>query len=355
MDKFAACWVSTPSAQAQFLGLPDNIYPRNRRTQNKALEKRLLNGTHPLSRCFSVYPLLIYKNDRPAGRAMITIYPQSPVAYLGFFECIEDEACAQLVFHEAKERSTALGCRKMVGPVDASFWIGYRMKANHFGNPPYFSEPYNPAYYRSMWEKAGFTVSHRYQSTIYPQLEPGYINPKCQRRFAEFTAKGVEIRPLRPQEWKEDIREIWQLIMALYADFPVFTPISEEDFLCQYEPLSSILDFSMTRAAYDKGKMVGFFLGVPDYGRLLSGRLHPATLLQMLWRKKHPKRYVMLYMGALPQYRGLGNALTHPLVERARDMKVKTIGAFIHEGKSTQNYVADRLSDKYEYLLFSKE
>lgn len=355
MDKRQVSWVTTPAARTQFLNLPNQIYPRNKRTRNRALEQSLLAGTHTLSPYFHLYPLLVYKDGLPAGRAALTIYPESEVAYLGFFECLEDEECAQLLFQETEKKAFALGCQTIVGPVDASFWIGYRMKANRFDDPPYFTEPYNPAYYCSLWENAGFTVSDRYQSTIYRQPEQGYTNAKCQRRFAELTAKGCEIRPLRPEEWKEAVREIGQLIMTLYSDFPVFTAISEADFLCQYEQLSSLLDFSMTRVAYDKGKMVGFLLGVPDYGTLLSRPLHPATLLRILWRKKHPKRYIMLYMGVLPQYRGLGNAFTHPLAETVRDRKAEAIGAFIHQGKATQNYATDRIQDKYEYLLFAKE
>jgi len=60
----------------------------------------------------------------PAGRVLLTRYAGEPVLYLGFFESADDAA--------------------VVGPVDASFWIRYRLKVSGFEHAPYFSEPLNP-------------------------------------------------------------------------------------------------------------------------------------------------------------------------------------------------------------------
>ena len=41
--------------------------------------------------------------------------------------------------------------KRIVGPVDASFWLKYRMKINMFYKPPYTGEPYNKDYYYKLY------------------------------------------------------------------------------------------------------------------------------------------------------------------------------------------------------------
>ena len=54
----------------------------------------------------------------------LTRYAGEPVLDLEFFESADDAA--------------------VVGPIDASLWIRYRLKVSGFEHAPYFSEPLNP-------------------------------------------------------------------------------------------------------------------------------------------------------------------------------------------------------------------
>jgi len=59
---------------------------------------------------------------------------------------------------------------KLIGPVDASFWIKYRLKVNLFDRLPYVSEPYNKDYYLNLFLGSGFVIEERYISNIYKKL-----------------------------------------------------------------------------------------------------------------------------------------------------------------------------------------
>ena len=92
------------------------------------------------------------------GWFIITIYPEDNIGYLGFYECINDDEVAKNLFDKAYEFCKEKGLTSIVGPVDCSFWIKYRLKINKFDLPPYTGEPYNKDYYLKQFENNGFSV-----------------------------------------------------------------------------------------------------------------------------------------------------------------------------------------------------
>ena len=147
-----------------FLALPKALYPRERRTQDTKAERAILNGTHPLSGEFTVRAYLAVDDGAsPQGRCVLTYYPDDPAAYVGFFECVEDLDVCRALLSAAEAQARADGKEKLVGPLNASFWIGYRFKVENF-DEHFTGEPDNLPYYADFWEACGFTVSERYYS-----------------------------------------------------------------------------------------------------------------------------------------------------------------------------------------------
>ena len=59
------------------------------------------------------------------------------------------------------------------------------------------------------------------------------------------------------------------MIMNLYSDFPIFKPLSIEDFRGIYGSYKLIMNMSMTKIAYYNDKTVGFYISIPDYNNLV--------------------------------------------------------------------------------------
>jgi GNAT superfamily N-acetyltransferase len=241
-----------------------------------------------------------------------------------------------------------------MGPVDASFWLGYRLKANRFDASPYFGEPSGQPWHRRLWEQSGYQVSDRYYSHTFGTPPAEYANPKYQERLASFLDAGYEIASPEPSAWDKAITEVHGLITGLYSDFPAFKTIDADDFKAHYASLRHILDLSLVKLAYWQGQAVGFFIAVPDYGYALNGRLGPLALARLAWTRRFAQRYVMLYIGVLPEHQGLGKALTQTIIEALVAKRRPSIGALMHEGKPTLRFVEEMVVDKCEYLLFSK-
>ena len=219
-----------------FLKLPKMLYSKETLTQNEKEEKELLLSTHVLSKYFELTKFLVYKDGIVAARCAVTIYPDDEFAYIGFFECVDDTACARLLFDAANVFGIEQGCKKIIGPVDASFWIKYRLKVNLFEKLPYVSEPYNKKYYLKLFLDYGYLIAENYASNIYKkQSASGYEHEKSKERFKKYTANNYAIVSPNLKDWDKTISEIYRLITELYKEFPVFKMISEEDFVRHFE------------------------------------------------------------------------------------------------------------------------
>jgi hypothetical protein len=127
------------------------------------------------------------------SRCVLTIYPDDTTSYIGFFESINDVECAKLLFEKAKEISIENNCSKILGPVDSSFWIKYRLKTNNFSRKVFVGEPGNREYYLGLFLACGYKVYGTYISNYYNKLPlAGYGDRKCSERYERFRSQRVQ-------------------------------------------------------------------------------------------------------------------------------------------------------------------
>jgi len=336
-----------------FVDLPKQLYAKDKNTENSGEVQQFLEGTHPLSGYFTLHKFLVFRDKKAVGRFAITVYPQDNTAYLGFFECIEDEQVASFLFRKASEHAVQLGCVKLVGPVDGSFWNKYRLKINLFDKLPYTGEPYNLPYYQKFFLDNGFSVCEHYTSNIYNQVDSA--EPLYDNRYQTFLDKGYRIISPKKEDFDKVIGELYELITELYSDFPIYKDVAYEDFMKIFSDYRYIINMDMVKMAYFEEKAVGFFVSVPDYGNKVYHLKNLKNLLQVLQIKKRPKRYVMLYMGVHKEHRGLGKALVGSVMEELRVSGLPSIGALARDGKITQKYGEEHIEEQYEYVLLEKD
>ena len=126
-----------------FIKLPKKIYDSKDNCEDPKVMKKILLDKHPLSNDFKLNKFLIYNDTNVVGRFIITEYPDDKdICYIGFFECINDSEVAKFIFDEANKFAKEKNYKRIIGPVDASFWIKYSLKINNFDRP-YTGEPYN--------------------------------------------------------------------------------------------------------------------------------------------------------------------------------------------------------------------
>ncbi len=339
----------------QFIKLGRSLYEKKQNMQDDKELRSVLCGEHVLSKYFKLYKFLILKNKKPIGRFAITAYENDSTAYLGFFECVNDSAVAKFLFEKAYEFSKSKGFERIVGPVDASFWIKYRLKINLFDKPPYTGEPYNREYYLKLFKESGYEICEHYTSGIFDKVDIGYDNSKYTQRLKAFSENGYEIISPKPEDFDRVLKELYHLIIDLYSDFPIFKSVCEEDFLEHFKNFKLIIDMRMVKMAYFNGKPVGFYISLPNYSNLVHHTDKLSSLIKILKIRKNAKDYVMMYMGVDREHTGLGKALVQSIIEELKILQVPSIGALQRDGKITQKYAEELIEDRYEYVLLRKE
>lgn len=335
-----------------FLKIPKELYSSRDIVQNEKEERELLLEVHLLSKYFKIYKLIVYSGRSACARCILTIYPGDDYSCIGFFESINDIECSKLLFEEASRLSRTNKCKKIVGPIDCSFWIKYRLKINNFDRKSYVSEPYNKDYYLELFLAGRYKIVETYVSNYYKKPPMfNYVDKKSMERYNKFTNSGYHIISPREKDYDIVIREIYKLLMELYKNFPVFKSISEEDFLQQFGNYKHILDFSFVKIAYYNKEAVGFVIGMPDYGNMLYGNLGFLKYVKLFLKKIRSSNYVLLYMGVKPEHRGLGNAMACTIIKNVQKKRATTIGALIKEGKVTQGYVNNKIISSNTYAL----
>ena len=337
-----------------FLSLPEKLYSRGDITEDTSDMKKFLLGEHLLSKYFTLDPFVIYNNEKPAARFAVTTYPDDKTAYLGFYECEDNSDTAAFLFSQVEKFCCDKGFARILGPVDGSFWQKYRLKINLFDEPPYTGEPYNKPYYFDQFKANGFNVAEHYISNRFRAVDETYEKEKFSHRYEDFLSRGYRIESPTSDNFDITIGAVYDMITALYSDFPVYKNISKDDFCRVYAGYKQIMDMSMTKIAYYNDKPVGFYISIPDYGNLVYN-ITPLKLPAIMARRNKPSRYVMLYMGVMPEHRGLGKALVYAVIRELTKNHCTSIGALARDGKVTGTYVSEEVNAVYEYVLLKKE
>lgn len=80
-----------------------------------------------------------------------------PTGGVGFFDCINNQAAANLLFDKAAEWLRSKGMEAMDGPInfgDRDKWWGLMVEG--FEKEPIYGMSYNPPYYEALFESYGF-------------------------------------------------------------------------------------------------------------------------------------------------------------------------------------------------------
>ncbi|MDZ7650817.1 MAG: hypothetical protein U5K54_28805 [Cytophagales bacterium] len=91
-----------------------------------------------------------------------------PTGGIGFFECIEDEHAARMLFDKAKQWLMARGMEAMDGPINfgnRDRWWGLLIEG--YEREPNYQCNYNFPYYQKFFENYGFQV-YFYQFDVWP-------------------------------------------------------------------------------------------------------------------------------------------------------------------------------------------
>ena len=233
-----------------------------------------------------------------------------PIGGMGFFECIDDEKAADMLFNSCQQWIEQKGMKAMDGPINFgendSFW---GLLVEGFTHPG-FGMNYNPPYYRRLFENYGFK---RYYSQITKHLD---IHAPFPERFwkiahwilqkPEFVFRHLQVSKI--QEYAGDFKKIYDQAWQWHENF---APIEIETLIRTFEESRSIIDPELIWFTYYRGEPCGFFVVFPDLNQIIKpfyGKLNLLNKLRLLYRIRTHKmnRARMLIFGIIPKVQRYG-------------------------------------------------
>jgi hypothetical protein len=234
-----------------------------------------------------------------------------PTGGIGFFECVNDNTSAFLLFDTAKEWLRARGMEAMDGPINFGETDKYwGLLVGGFTHPS-FEVPYNHLYYQHLYEDYGFRTYYKMEG-----FHLNITNPFSDRfqKIAEWVAKkpGYSFRHFTWKEQEKFTRDFAEVFNEAWASFKInFEPLEAEYINGVLKKAKAIVDEEFIWIAYFEEKPIAIYLMFPDLNQILkhlNGKLNLVSMIKFLYLRKNNTmtRAKGLLMGVIPKYQGLG-------------------------------------------------
>ncbi len=266
------------------------------------------------------------------------------VGGVGFFDCINDQAAASLLFDTAKSWIEQRGAIAMDGPInfgERDRWWGLLVEGFE---PPLYCINYNPPYYQALFENYGFKPF--FNQICFSLNVKDRIQEKFYERHAALSANpDFSSDYIRKNNLKKYAKDFTIVYNKAWAGHGGLKQMDEKMVLKMFESMKAVMDERLNWIIYHKKEPIGIWLNIPDLNqwfKYLNGSFGFFDKLKFLWYKKtRPcNKFVGLIFGIVPEFQGMG-ADAYMIVEGGKVIQNITI----KDGVYT---VGKPIYDKYE-------
>ncbi len=238
---------------------------------------------------------------------------EQPTGGCGFFESIDNQQVANMMFDASRKWLADHGMEAMDGPINfgsRDAWWGLLVEGYQF--QPLYANPYNPPYYKELFENYGFENyfnQNSYLWRVYDDRLNDVVLEKAKRVMATPGYRFEDIRHTDLEEAAQNLRIIYNKAWSLFTGV---RPMSEEEAHNLVNTLKPIIDPNIIFFAYFNDEPIGFFVMVPDLNRIIgkfNGRFGIIEKLRLMWDLKVRKasdRIFGVIFGITPEYQGKG-------------------------------------------------
>lgn len=234
---------------------------------------------------------------------------EQPTGGVGFFECINNEKAAFLLFDTAKKWLAENGMQAMDGPINFgendNFW---GLLVEGF-TPPSYGMNYNHPYYQSFFENYGF-------KTLYAQITNhlDILKPFPERfyKIAKWVTQkpGYEFKSLKVKQIEKFAADFIDIYNDAWKDFENFVPITYATILESFNKMKPLMDENLIWFAYVNDEPASFMIILPDANPMikpLNGKLDLIGKLRFVYQRwKGVSRMRAIVMGTKQKFQNHG-------------------------------------------------
>ncbi|MEO9869708.1 hypothetical protein [Ekhidna sp.] len=234
-----------------------------------------------------------------------------PTGGVGFFECIDNQEAANILFDTSKKWLEEREIEAMDGPInfgDRDTWWG--LLIDGFDRPPNYQCNYNFPYYKQLFENYGFEVYFKQftfgRLVMDPLSDRLYEKAEKAKRDPDYSFKHIEKKNLK--KYAEDFRTVYNDAWARHPGVAKMPSVQANAIMKKMKP---IMDEKIMWFAYHKDQPVGFYINIPELNQVfkhVDGKLNLIGKFKFLYHKlmKTNKKMVGLVFGISPAHQGKG-------------------------------------------------
>lgn len=288
---------------------------------------------------------------------------------VGFFDCVNDQKAANIMFEASKDWLHKNGMEAMDGPINfgsrETFW---GCLSEGFYEPNY-NMFYNFKYYNDLFENYGFR-NYFNQLTFHMDLKPGLMDPviyekgKKLREDSKYTFKNIEIKNI--DKYADDFVTIFN---ETWSKFPGVNLMRKDQAIRMFDKMKFILDPRIMIFGYYEERPIALYLMIPDLYQVtkhFNGKLNLINKLRLFYNlkiKKSNTKVIGLIFGVVPEFQNKGVAdgmilffedeVAKPSFKYT-DLEMNWIGDFNPKMIKLVNYIGGKVQKThitYRYLF----
>ncbi len=363
--------VKSKKELGSFIDFPHDLYAGDPNyVPELFIAQRDLLTKHPFLKHNSLQCYLAYHDHKIIGRIAAILnnhhneFYKANDGFFGFFDVINDQQAASLLFAEAvkwlKERSAGT----IIGPVNFSTNEPSGLLIEGFDSPPVVMMTYNAPYYAGLIEKAG--LHKKVDMIAYKFGDEGYNERSFKMLDAlqeRLRRSDIIIRKLDMKRYNQEAMALREVYNSAWDSNTGFVPLTDDEFDYLAKDLKLIVDPAFCNIAEHNGKIVGFSLTIPDINQILikikRGRLLPTGIFKLLLNKKKVQGIRIFALGVIEGYRkrGIEAVLYGNVIKeyKARGLKYAEAGWILENNDMMNKALIDINGDPYKtYRLYEK-
>lgn len=271
---------------------------------------------------------MAYRGDTPVARVAAIInethnsYHGEKTGFFGFFETVNDKEAAGAVLSAAEQWLKSRGMELARGPMNPSTNDSCGLLISGFDSFPKVLMPYNPPWYATLLEQAGFGKAKDLNAYIrFAQLP---VSPRMEKIISRIERKtDWRARHLRLASLEHEMEIIRGIYNEAWADNWGFVPLNAEEMLHAAKALKPILKPEYGHIVEVDGVPAAFAVVIPDINpalRSINYKLTPFNFIKFLLelRKIRQGRLVMLGVRKEFRNRGFELVLVKKIIETTR-------------------------------------
>ncbi|MEP0713407.1 hypothetical protein [Algoriphagus sp.] len=335
--------VTTPAHQKEFIEMAVRLYKNEKnwiRPLDADIEGLFHKETNKLFRNGAKAKRWLLQNEagETIGRVAAFINPKmkekQPTGGLGFFECIDDQDAAFLLFDTAKAWLESEGMEAMDGPInfgERDKWWG--LLVDGFTEPNY-NMPWNFKYYQKFFEDYGFQIYFK-QFTYARNVQGlGFDDKMIARAKLVMDNPDYEFHYLKGKELKEKAPDYFMTVYNKAWARHMGKSLSLKEAQMMFAKMKPIIDEKLIYFGFYKGEPVSFFIQIPEINQIfkhVNGKMDLIGKLKFLWYKTFspPNKMLGLVFGVVPEHQGKGvesaMIISYDKMSGKADFQYKTI------------------------------